>query len=665
VIEIIGEAGTSEHSAAIRIADGLVRLWPGVRTSNSSRELIRIVANAKVSGYGVADIDIIVAGALSGDARPFIPSHAVNVRGALPTQRAISVRNFVVAIEVKDHDASGVRITGDAVQVRYAKHGSITWSSATQQNIDQVHALKNYLRDFLAGAEPYVFRCLVMQGLSSISIAGAVAQAFDGADFMTAVASVNGVALGGDGPYLASTTPAQARELLNAPVFRLLVPSGLDRRRMDALVAGAPAADELFQNLGKRMVCLRGPGGTGKTVMMLHAAWRSFQELGNRTLVLTYNRALAADIRRLMCLLKIPSAAELGGVTVVTVMRFISGWLRALGVTAAPEDDDGEASSYSADCVAALDALSGGALNEKDFERVMYARPDSYLFDAVLVDEAQDWPQAEVDLLKAIYGAKRICFGDGIEQMIRSYRPPDWRAGVDTADLLVLPLQRCLRMKRNLALFANALSDRIGEPASTMPNESAGGGRVIVLKYGYSQDWSLHEELVRAAKAKGNDEVDFLHCVPTSDVESESGHRRSRLGQAFLRENFSIWDGTNEFTRNDFPRGKDQLRIVHYGSCRGLEGWTVVMHNADEFWEECRSVRHREGLSETERLAYADLESITTGYAWQRLRIAMTRPIDTLVITLADPDCEASRLILRTVDSCKDFAEARDLPTEH
>ena len=89
----------------------------------------------------------------------------------------------------------------------------------------------------------------------------------------------------------------------------------------------------------------------------------------------------------------------------------------------------------------------------------------------------------------------------------------------------------------------------------------------------------------------------------------------------------------------------------------------VVLHNADEFWEESRSVRRREGLSDLEMLAYADIESIATEYAWQRLGIAMTRPIDTLVISLSDLNSEFSRAILRAVDSCGDFAESRDLPT--
>jgi len=656
MIEIIGEEGTSEYDAALRIADQVGLMWPGLKTSSPARELVKIAANAKVSGYRVSDIDVVVAGVFGGGGRPFIPSRPVRVHDDAPASgRAVHVKNFVVAVEVKDHDSSRVSVVGDKVSVHYTRRGKSEWKSATDQNIDQVHSLVDYFRD-LTQQRLYVFRCLAMQGLPALDVAGAVAQGFDGRSFMTAVASVSGVRRGAGGLVLSSGPDDLVRRALHAPLFVRVVPSALDRRRMDAIVSGSPTAEQVYEELGRRMVCLRGRGGTGKTVMLLHAAWKAFRDRGYRTLVLTYNHALAADIRRLMCLLKLPSNPDEGGVKVQTVMSFMSSWFIRLGIAdELRTGDDG----YEADCRLAVEHVAGGAVTRTDIHKVIAEHQEQYDFDSIVVDEAQDWPQPEADLLKALYGAQKICLADGIDQLVRTQRPTDWRKGVAEGNVVSLPLVECLRMKRNLALFANAVASHAGIRWNVAPNEHAGGGRVIILEKPYTSDSGLHDELVQAAKTKGNDEVDFLHCVPTSDISEVEGRRYSGLGSKLRAAGKEVWDGTDEGVRKDFPRQTSQFRVVHYASCRGLEGWTVVLHGLDEFWRECRDIRLGQGLTEEEALSFQDVSSVANEYAWHRAAIAMTRPIDTLVISLSDKQSALAEVIRAAVRDCGDFVETR------
>jgi len=78
---------------------------------------------------------------------------------------------------------------------------------------------------------------------------------------------------------------------------------------------------------------------------------------------------------------------------------------------------------------------------------------------------------------------------------------------------------------------------------------------------------------------------------------------------------------------------------------------------ADLYWEECRINRANDGLSEEEKLAYEDLESIAKKYAWQKLMIPMTRVIDTLVITIDDESSEFSSSLMEIASRNSEFVE--------
>ena len=650
MIEVTGELGSSEHNAALRIAEKLAALWPGLKNSPASREMVRIAANVKLSGYRVSDVDVVIVAVLHD--RKYIPTRPVAVQGGGSVSgRPVAVRNFIAAIEVKDHDASAVNIVGDKILVHYTSRGRSQWSSATDQNIAQVHSLADYFGDWLR-ERPFIHRCVLMQGLASIDVGGAVSQDYSGIGFMSALAATSSLYRGPAGLTFSSGPDDVVRRSLRAPLFVPVVPTALDRQRMDAITAGSPSAEQVFSELGKRLIWLRGHGGTGKTVLLLHAAWRAYRERGSRTLVLTYNHALAADIRRLLSLMKGPVAPEQGGVKVQTVMAFLSGWMRRLGIEDSEEvPDDG----YEARCNQVLEHIREGAITGTDIDSVIEKDGERYDFDFIVVDEAQDWPQAEADLLKALYGPQRIALADGIDQLVRMRIPTDWRRGVEKSGISVIPLTECLRMKRNLAVFANRLFRAASLPWAVDPCESAGGGRVLVLTRPIQEQMQLVRVALDDAKSKGNDAVDILHCVPTSDVETVDGRRRSRFGSELVGAGYSVWDGTDEVNRKDYPRMKEQFRVVHYASCRGLEGWAVFLHGVDEFWAECFQVRSAEGLTSDEELALKTLTDVAEEYAWRRLMIALTRPIDNLVLSLADTQSPVSRAILAAGRQCPDF----------
>ena len=285
MIEIIGDEGTSEFEAAQSLARAFAKMWPGCEDSLAAQDEIRIAANVKISGYQVSDIDLVVF-ARFGRARKFVPTYAVHdTQGNQVRNRPVIVQNFVIAIEVKDHNESGVNISGDRIDVRYVRGGKDRWHSATDQNVKQVHSLRAYIKDH--GLDAYLHRCLIMRGLTSIQCPGAVCAGFDGPSFLTAVAAVSRVMQGQVGFVLSSCDKTSAARIGKLPIFKKLLPTAMDRVKMDAIVKKTAESEALCEALGQSCIVLRGRGGTGKTIMLLQAAWRAFESKGLRTLVLT------------------------------------------------------------------------------------------------------------------------------------------------------------------------------------------------------------------------------------------------------------------------------------------------------------------------------------------------------------------------------------------
>lgn len=631
MIDIFGTAGTREHDVAVQLADALARFWPGLRESPPEEELVRLVAGAKISGYPVSDIDILIAGRVR-HGRAFVPKRPVRDQNGARVNGGVKVESFVVAVELKDHDPAQTKITGSIVEVRYS--GDQKWHNATEQNIQQVYTVKSYLGH--QNTDVFVRRVLVMAGFEKTPCDGAVGGQFDANAFLTAACETAPVLQAGRDHKVKAGLPPAIDKVLGSPLFRTLHPTSLDRKRMDRIVTNSPLIEEHFRSLGTHFLRLRGRGGTGKTVMLLQLAWRAFTQRAARSVVLTYNHALSADIARLMALMNIPSAPG-GGISVRTVMSFVCAWLDALEVDR-PEVFNNE--TYAKRCEEALALLSTEALTKDDIANIKAREPTLFDFDLVIADEAQDWPQPELALIKALYPPEAICLADGVDQLIRG-GAADWDAGVPKPERIVVPLERCLRMKRNLAIFANAVAERAGLNWQVEPNDEAGGGRIIIVNGPLSANPEFIARQLDDLRQQGNDNVDALFCVPPGDLIGSADNRRSILAAALTDAGHDIWDGTRSDERRDYPRNNDSLRLVQYASCRGLEGWTVFLEDFGSDWP----LLLRPGSSD--------------GSAWLTRLMPLTRAMDTLVIGLGDGGNATAQLMLSLGQSLKDIVQIR------
>lgn len=182
---------------------------------------------------------------------------------------------------------------------------------------------------------------------------------------------------------------------------KTVVPTRLDRVRMELVNKRAANLSELLDAAGNKLLILRGRGGTGKTIRLLQLARRLSEERGARVLMLTYNRALVADIRRLLTILGISDDISSGTVQVQTLHSFLHAVLCGLGVI--DHEYPAFLEKYEELKENALNFLREGAVSSADIEALTRSKKEAFLWDNIFVDEGQDWPENERDLLFRLY----------------------------------------------------------------------------------------------------------------------------------------------------------------------------------------------------------------------------------------------------------------------
>lgn len=659
MIELIGIHGTHEYDVACKIRDAMAAQWPGIDTSPAAEELITIAANAKLSGYQVSDIDVVVGAVFNRPRHFVVRKHILDKDGRSALGVKARVQNFFGVIEVKGQPAEALSFQGDEINVRYKGK----WKSATDQNVKQLHALSAYFEHMRL--EVFVYRTVALDGIDELRrlngvtqpATGAVASSFSAGELIASMVGINGISKW-NGEYVVSSCRQEiARKAITAPIFQRVVPTQMDRLRMDRIISGQKDAARLAALLGKQRVHIRGHGGTGKTVLMLQAAHLAYEQHGRRCLILTYNTALAGDIRRLLAMLGVPSSTEGGGVEVKTAMAFIMKWISRLGLKNAALGVE-EYEQLCGECIALIDA---GAITQSDISAIIDNDPDEFGFDALIVDEGQDWPQLEAHLLTRLYGPNSVSIADGREQLLRG-RPTNWQSTLEAGQICdEQSLTHCLRMKRNLGVFANTVASLAGLNWQIEPNDQAAGGRVLILRGRYGEQAELVSALIASAQKSGNEHIDLLHCVPPADVVEADGIRRSKLALTLEGQGLKTWDAVDERVRAEYPRSPDLLRVLQYDSVRGLEGWVTVL----EQFEEAFSYKTGHWLKEFNSATDPQSDPVRAARlaAWRWCMIPLTRPMDTLVITWTDELSPLVSVIMEAARKHSDFVEVMGLPS--
>lgn len=199
------------------------------------------------------------------------------------------------------------------------------------------------------------------------------------------------------------------------------------------------------RSIGEGHRLLFGVAGSGKTVILLARARElSMIDPTKRVLVLCYNISLAAYLR-----------AALSDCPNVTVYHF-DGWAKSVGVSRRTRNNESDES-----------------FGKRFLARLSSGLRDSARFDAVLVDEAQDfdptWFKVILMGMKDPVDGDLLIVGDG-HQSIRTTRKIVWKdLGIQASGRTVsarFGLNRNYRNAREIIAFANPLLQGDAEGAS-------------------------------------------------------------------------------------------------------------------------------------------------------------------------------------------------------
>ena len=659
MIDLVGCDEGPEADAARWIRQSILKAWPWIEDDPDS--CIFLIPNVQCHGENPRDIDLVILGSMAPQQAVFEPTIQLRlIDGTLVEADVVHVRTLCIALEIKDHDPRYVRFFGTKAEVKYHQaHDRDLWHSASQQSEKQRYSVRNYLARHIPREQiPHVTNLIWLRNVTRDMLPpephNILPSTLTWTTLLNAVAANAGLFREGLGITVACSRPdsslcfADACKLLSLR----LEPTALDRRRMDR-IANAQVREEWLKDLGKRQIVFEGRGGTGKTVILLGLAWRLQKRYHARVLFLTYNRALVADLQRLLVLMGLSDDYGHPYVEVQTIHSFVYDILDRFDLLNREEGDFLE--SYDEYRAQLLALLKGGALTVTDLADITKISPERFLWDYVFVDEGQDWFTEERDILHMLYAPDRFVIADGSDQLVRSESTCDWAGGSSSVPTRRYRLSRGLRMKANLAKFANVLADELGLSTwSIDANNDAVGGKVVIVEGDYSNAQTLHSDLVAESRVAGNHPVDLLTCVPPGMTQCCGPGRHALVAEHFKSWGYQVWDGVASDVRRHYPTSIEQLRVIQYDSCRGLEGWTVFNLAVDELYAYKAAAWCRPSHSDS---VAVDESLLRHRYAARWVMIPCTRAIDTLVLNVVSPTAYLSRSLRLVYNKCVDFVE--------
>jgi hypothetical protein len=650
VIDVLGFTTSSESAAAEKIYDFFLSVWPDLRDHEDDH--VKILSGAKLFGYQTQDIDIVVSCFFSIP-RKFSPVRPIKCQPDDVFQKLeIYIESFLLCVEVKAHTGSAVKFEGSIASVKYSRKNSEGWHSASDQSLTQAHSLKQFIGDEL-GNIPYVTNLIYFSNLEEFDLPtrpnNLISATISPRDFFTVVAENAKPWIRKSERAVISLGPAEsAKKISSSRLFKSYIPTDLDRKKIDSIAAKHGFNSGWFSELGNRILILKGRAGTGKTVALLQIANHLYVNNSSRSLILTYNRALVADLRRVLALLGLPASVDDGGIAVESTYSFFYKTLKAFCML---KEDEDFLEAYDSSVSELAESFRTSIFTKKDILDVVNANPEQFAFDCVLIDEAQDWKPEEVSSIKSIFGINNLVISDGMDQLVRSSHA-SWTLGLKAPEKIVFNLDQSLRMKGNLALFANALSKNLNYiDWSIKTNPQIRGGKVIVFAGSILESLNLAKQELELAFSLNNRAVDLLALVTPSladKLRDESYFKKfeSALG-------VSIWRGYEDAVRREPPKSTDELRVLQYDSARGMEGWTTFCFNFDDFF--CYKKSQFVKIYQSQEVIDLDEDSWVTREVSRWVLMALTRSIDTIFIQIEDVDSEIARCLRSLSEQMPDF----------
>ena len=648
-ISIYGaDVESDEYQAAIKLRK---IIQEGIEP-NTVGEIV-LFASATLMGQAVKDVDLIMIGKLQ--------NYAINAEFSVGekgfTRDKVEISSFCTTIEIKRHDISGIMLNGTDFYVKYGKGKHCVTLQSNNQKISAMNFfnrtlsyspfITNVIWFTQATQEALTKLCTSASGKKMIS--NVIGSNFRFEELMQLLIYQRKPIKNGNTYLFESNNGCSVDDINSAlQLFSRTKKNigNLTRKRIEQISSKAFQNTTLIEPNGKVSI-YRGRAGTGKTVGLIRTAIRLVDEEQARIVILTYNKALVSDLRRLFALAELPDMFETQCVHISTMHSYFFRLSNQVLYSGKMSGD-----KYVVNYSQIMKELNDFLSDEESISlvRKMCKELPVLDWDYVLIDEAQDWTNTERDIILKLFDSGKIIVADGGQQFVRNIDACDWSIVRNRNNI---KLKYCLRQKENLVKFLNVYTEKsqiLGGKILTH-NEMPGGKIVIASKQEYIN--TIKNELKRL-KDSGNTAYDFLILVPPSLVHKKNGENSFKLKMQFAEEGLFVWDGTREISRGEYSVNIEEMRVLQYDSARGLEGWTVACLDFDEFIEHKRNVYNEEGVN---CLLLETPEERKKKFIYNWAMIPLTRAIDNLIITLRDEESAIGKLLREISDEYPDFVD--------
>ena len=640
------EKESDEYAAALKLKNIIQNSTP-----ESAIGEIVLFASATLYGQAVKDVDLMMLGSIQN----YNLNSEFSDKDGNRIQDKVFIQNFCTVIEVKRHDISGIVLNGTDF---YVKYGADLHCVTQQSNKQKISAMNFFITAL--SFSPFITNVIWFTQATSSEIdsllsnngrrlpSNVLGSDFEFKDLLHLLMLQKppfktraGYIFDSNYESCGVSDFQKALQLFSESKEQM---GELTRKRIEMISNKAFQDRSLIDSQGKVSI-YRGRAGTGKTVGLIQTAISLVDEKSARVLMLTYNKALVSDIRRLFALAELPDMFEENCVAVSTMQSYFFRLANKV-LYEGRMSGDKFLSHYDkvlAELNSFLDDSESVCLVKEEISE------DSYLdWDYLLIDEAQDWNEAERDIVLKLFDKGNIIVADGGNQFVRRGKVCDWTVIHERNNI---KLKYCLRQKENIISFLNLLTKAMGISAGKiLGTDKMPGGKVRII----SSDklFETHNEEMKLLKEKENIAYDMLYLVPHSLVRKDGMDSCFAMKTEFENNGVFLWDGTNSNNRESYSVRNDEVRVLQYDSARGLEGWTVVCMDFDEFIKEKNS-EYVEG--EIDSLLLESPEEHKKKYIYNWVMIPLTRAIDTLIITLNDCESDVGRMLRSIADDNPDF----------
>lgn len=542
---------------------------------------------------------------------------------AAPRLRTVKVESALLIFELKAHNTyNSVRIQNQNLELKYEDG----YHNVSQQSEGQKYALINFLKSQI-GVTPFISNLIWMYNTGNLQHQEALTvnnilwgdpsltKVFQVA-FNTNLPKLNSY---GQAVYNASLNDFTREEVTR--FFETLNRNSavgigrISRKKIHELINKdiARLEQNYFNSIGNKITIIKGNPGTGKTIHLIHLANNLYKKRSLSSLVLTFNKALQQDIKRLI------HYSDLGEESKIDISTY-----------------DG----FINDCLSEYEEPKENAFNEwplklKELIKASDDPRNDFLtaqkYDCVLIDEGQDWSDEKKEIIFALFDHKYTVVSIGVNQMIECQSEQNWSNGIPRDERQEFHLEISHRNKINIVDFLKMLSKKSQYNWDLVNNRRLIGGRVLVTNQ-YNQ--KIHNDLVSDLQSNDNSFYDMMFLAGKNVKLQRIEEMLNTFGHLGFIAN------KPENREKMFPL--DQFRILTYQACRGLEAWTIVCYEWDAYIEN----------------VLTKVEDVNTEKLIQtQFFIVMTRAIDTLVITLKNPESELSQRIISTARRLPEISE--------